>query len=92
MIRAALSGFRVITVERFPAFQMTATLLEHDQTGAKHIHVDRNDDASAFALGFRTPPASSNGVPHILEHTVLCGSRQFRVRDPFFRMLGNTHE
>ncbi|MFO7964603.1 MAG: insulinase family protein [Desulfobacterales bacterium] len=61
--------------------------LEHLPTGAQHIHISRDDAENTFAVGFKTVPADSTGVAHILEHTVLCGSRKFPVRDPFFSML-----
>lgn len=55
--------------------------------GALHIHLANGDPHRAFAVGFRTPPDDDTGLPHILEHTALCGSRRFPVRDPFFKML-----
>jgi Zn-dependent M16 (insulinase) family peptidase len=61
--------------------------LEHSSTGARHIHISSNDGENTFAVALRTVPKDSTGVAHILEHTVLCGSRQFPVRDPFFSML-----
>jgi Zn-dependent M16 (insulinase) family peptidase len=61
--------------------------LEHTATGARHIHVANQDRENAFAVIFRTIPRDSTGVAHILEHTVLCGSRRFPVRDPFFSMI-----
>ena len=61
--------------------------LEHDRTGARYIHIHCPDKENAFGVAFKTIPADSTGVAHILEHTVLCGSRKFPVRDPFFSML-----
>ena len=61
--------------------------LEHEVTGTKHIHISNKDKENTFAILFRTIPEDSTGVAHILEHTVLCGSRKFNVRDPFFSML-----
>lgn len=61
--------------------------LEHAATGAKHIHISNNDEENTFSVAFKTVPADSTGVAHILEHTVLCGSKKFPVRDPFFSML-----
>jgi Zn-dependent M16 (insulinase) family peptidase len=61
--------------------------LEHTSTGARHIHISSNDGENTFAVALRTVPKDSTGVAHILEHTVLCGSNQFPVRDPFFSML-----
>jgi Zn-dependent M16 (insulinase) family peptidase len=55
--------------------------------GLVHWHMDTDSPHCGFAIAFRTPPADGSGAPHILEHTVLCGSRRFPVRDPFFNML-----
>ncbi len=61
--------------------------LRHLPTGARHVHISREDSENAFSVAFKTVPADSTGVAHILEHTVLCGSEKFPVRDPFFSML-----
>ena len=58
----------------------------HRNTGARHIHLNSDDDNNAFLVAFRTVPQDSTGVAHILEHTSLCGSEKFPVRDPFFMM------
>ena len=62
-------------------------LLEHRDTGARHAHISRNDKENTFSVAFKTVPGDSTGVAHILEHTALCGSKKFPVRDPFFSML-----
>ena len=59
----------------------------HATTGARHFHLDAEDDNNAFLVAFLTVPRDSTGVAHILEHTSLCGSRRFPVRDPFFMMI-----
>jgi len=61
--------------------------LEHNATGAKHIHISRPDTENVFSVAFRTVPTDSTGVAHILEHTALCGSQKYGVRDPFFSMI-----
>ncbi|RJP79227.1 MAG: peptidase M16 [Desulfobacteraceae bacterium] len=61
--------------------------LLHRATGARHIHIANDDRENTFAVAFKTVPTDSTGVAHILEHTVLCGSRKFPVRDPFFSMI-----
>jgi presequence protease len=58
----------------------------HLPSGAQIIHIDNDDPENLFCLSFKTLPSSSNGAPHILEHTVLCGSKKFPVKDPFFSM------
>src|SRR6202049_3498660 len=60
--------------------------LEHERTGARHIHIECPDDNNAFAVFFATAPNDSTGVAHVLEHVVLAGSSRFPVRDPFFSM------
>jgi Zn-dependent M16 (insulinase) family peptidase len=59
-----------------PELELTAVHLEHDQTGAQHLHVARNDANNVFSIGFKTNPPDATGVPHILEHTTLCGSEK----------------
>lgn len=59
----------------------------HKGNGAKYVHISNDDEENTFSVAFKTVPADSTGVAHILEHTVLCGSRRFAVRDPFFSML-----
>ena len=61
--------------------------LDHEATGARHIHISNADRENTFGVAFKTVPSDSTGVAHILEHTVLCGSQRFPVRDPFFSML-----
>ena len=61
--------------------------LLHEATGARHIHISNADGENTFGVVFKTVPKDSSGVAHILEHTVLCGSRKYPVRDPFFSML-----
>lgn len=85
-----LHGYTVEKVEEVPELFLTTVALRHDQTGAKHLHVARDDDNNLFSVAFKTTPMDSTGVPHILEHTVLCGSKKFPVRDPFFKMLNRS--
>jgi presequence protease len=79
--------YRVLRVEALPEMNATAVLLDHPPSGARHLHVSRPDAENTFGVAFRTVPQDSTGVAHILEHTVLCGSERFPVRDPFFSML-----
>ena len=75
---------RVVPLERIRSFFYE---LEHLKTGARHIHISNKDAENTFSFAFKTVPVDSTGVAHILEHTVLCGSNRFPVRDPFFSML-----
>eukprot|EP00239_Pterosperma_sp_CCMP1384_P004603 CAMPEP_0197849842 /NCGR_PEP_ID=MMETSP1438-20131217/13379_1 /TAXON_ID=1461541 /ORGANISM="Pterosperma sp., Strain CCMP1384" /LENGTH=1115 /DNA_ID=CAMNT_0043462703 /DNA_START=99 /DNA_END=3446 /DNA_ORIENTATION=+ len=82
-----LHGFTVTSIEPVDEFSLTAYILTHDVTGAQYLHADCDDTNNSFNVCFRTVPDDSTGVAHILEHTVLCGSEKYPVRDPFFNML-----
>lgn len=82
-----LHGFTILTQEPLPALNSTLVRAVHQRTGAQLLHLACDDPNNVFAVAFRTPPADSTGVAHILEHTVLCGSQRYPVRDPFFAML-----
>lgn len=75
-------------VKHTPLEELQSTLVElvHIPTGARVIHIANQDPENLFCLSFQTLPNSSNGIAHILEHTVLCGSKKFPVKDPFFSM------
>uniref|UniRef100_A0A8D0GC63 Presequence protease, mitochondrial n=1 Tax=Sphenodon punctatus TaxID=8508 RepID=A0A8D0GC63_SPHPU len=85
-----IHGFTVNQVTAVPELFLTAVKLSHDATGAKYLHVAREDSNNLFSVQFRTTPMDSTGVPHILEHTVLCGSQKYPCRDPFFKMLNRS--
>lgn len=78
--------FRVTKVTEVPEIQCVLRELVHVPTGAEVMHISNNDPENLFCLSFQTLPASSNGIAHVLEHTVLCGSEKFPVKDPFFAM------
>jgi Zn-dependent M16 (insulinase) family peptidase len=80
-------NFTLTNISYIEEFKFNVLKFEHAQTGAILIHVDCDDTNNAFAVGFKTPPPDNTGLPHILEHVVLCGSQHFPVRDPFFKML-----
>jgi len=82
-----VSGFRVERVQEIPELRSSAYLFTHAKTGARLIHLYNEDDNNLFSIAFRTPVGDSTGVPHILEHSVLCGSKRFPVKDPFQEML-----
>ncbi len=82
-----IGGYRVERVESIAELDVTLVALVHPASGARHLHVANADAENAFSVAFKTVPADSTGVAHILEHTVLCGSRRYPVRDPFFSML-----
>ncbi len=82
-----LSGFVVDRVDEIAGIQARMIRLHHEKTGARYMHLARADSNRLFGVAFRTPPDDSTGVAHILEHTALCGSERYPVRDPFFSML-----
>jgi presequence protease len=80
-------GFDVVCQTELPELNATFVQLQHRASGARYVHLATADPNNLFAVAFRTPPDDSTGVAHILEHTVLCGSQRYPVRDPFFTML-----
>lgn len=83
----AISGYRIQHVSDLPVINAYLIQLVHEKTKAVHIHIANADKENTFGVFFRTVPTDSTGVAHILEHTVLCGSEKYKVRDPFFSML-----
>ncbi len=78
--------FRPVRAQRLPALDATVYEYVHAATGAKHVHIQTADTENSFAVAFRTVPKDSTGTAHVLEHTVLCGSEKYPVRDLFFAM------
>ena len=78
--------FTHIRSHTIPSLNIEIQEFKHKGTGARHIHMAADDDQNTFLVGFKTVPQDSTGVAHILEHTSLCGSKKFPVRDPFFMM------
>jgi len=81
-----IGGYTILRKERLDRLAGSYLELEHERTGARHLHVECPDDNNSFAVFFPTVPKDSTGVAHILEHVVLAGSQKFPVRDPFFSM------
>ncbi|MDH5327547.1 MAG: insulinase family protein [Gammaproteobacteria bacterium] len=73
--------------ETIASLNVTVEEYEHKQTGARHYHVAADNSENVFLVGLKTVPTDSTGVAHILEHTALCGSKNYPVRDPFFMMI-----
>jgi Zn-dependent M16 (insulinase) family peptidase len=86
-IGAELFGYRVESIIPLKEINAYAYRLGHLATGARHVHISTQDQENTFGVTFKTVPSDSTGVAHILEHTVLCGSEKYPVRDPFFSML-----
>ena len=80
-------AFEVLSVEEVSEYSVACVELLHVATGARWMHCGADDPNNVFNVAFRTTPTDSTGVAHILEHTALCGSDRYPVRDPFFNML-----
>ncbi len=80
-------NYRIQRIESLQEISSVFYELRHTGTGARHIHISNSDAENTFSVAFKTVPQDATGVAHILEHTVLCGSRHYPVRDPFFSML-----
>lgn len=79
-------GFTVETHEDLPEIDGSATVMRHE-SGARLLFLQNDDNDKAFSIGFKTPPTNDTGVFHILEHSVLCGSKKFPVKEPFVNLL-----
>jgi Zn-dependent M16 (insulinase) family peptidase len=80
-------SFEVVRTEDVPEYGAACTLYRHKKSGAELLSLSTDDDNKCFGITFRTPPRDSTGVPHILEHSVLCGSRKYTTKDPFVQLL-----
>ncbi|MDR1778115.1 MAG: insulinase family protein [Desulfovibrio sp.] len=80
-------GFELLREDSFREIGGTARLWRHKATGAQLLSVINHDENKCFGVTFRTPPSNSTGVAHILEHSVLCGSRKYPVKEPFVELL-----
>lgn len=89
-IGSVYHGFKCEDIQKVPEFNLIAYRLVHEKTRTEYLHINRPDSNNVFSINFRTTPFDSTGLPHILEHTVLCGSKKFPVRDPFFKMLNRS--
>jgi len=86
----SISGFSILRVVPIEAMRLTAYEMEHVKTGAKVLHLHAFDRENLYAIGFRTPPADSTGLPHILEHSVLAGSEKYPLKDAFKELMRST--
>ncbi len=84
---ATLHGFTVQSVEQLPEIDGEAYVLLHEASKAKLLYLKNEDNNKAFSIAFKTPPADNTGTFHILEHSVLCGSAKFPVKEPFVNLL-----
>lgn len=82
-----LNAYEVVLTEDLPDLKSKGYLLKHKKSGARVLLMENDDENKVFTIGFRTPSSDSTGVPHIMEHSVLCGSRDFPVKDPFVELV-----
>ncbi len=82
-----LYGFELIREMNIPEVNSKASLYRHAKTGAELLSLENNDENKVFGIAFRTPPRNSTGVPHIMEHSVLNGSRKYPVKEPFVELM-----
>ncbi|MFQ8841500.1 MAG: hypothetical protein ACLR8P_11870 [Clostridium fessum] len=82
-----LKSYQIVNEKHVKELNSEGILLEHKKTGARVFLLSNDDENKVFCIGFRTPPSDSTGVPHIMEHSVLCGSAKFPVKDPFVELV-----
>ena len=80
-------AYEMIQQEELKGIRSRGCLLRHKRSGARVLLIENDDDNKVFSIGFRTPPKDSTGVPHIMEHSVLCGSKNFPAKDPFVELV-----
>ena len=81
------SSFKLVRTQEIDSLNLVVEEYDHLKTGAKHYHLASDNSENVFLVALRTMPMDSTGVAHILEHTALCGSKNYPVRDPFFMMI-----
>lgn len=87
MKRNVLEKYELILQKTLKDLKTEGYLLRHKKSGARVLLMENDDENKVFSIGFRTPPENSTGVPHIMEHSVLCGSKNFPVKDPFVELV-----
>lgn len=87
IVNQPCQGFMVKKKTYIDEIHSWGYLLEHIKSGAKCLYLANNDDNKVFSISFRTPPSDDSGIPHILEHSSLCGSRKYRLKEPFVDLV-----
>ena len=82
-----LCAYELQKEEDLKGIKAKGYLLRHRKSGARIVYIENDDNNKVFSIGFRTPPSDSTGVPHIMEHSVLCGSKNFPAKDPFVELV-----
>lgn len=84
---ADVKNYKLLKEENLKGIKAKGYLLRHEKSGARVVYIENDDNNKVFSIGFRTPPSDSTGVPHIMEHSVLCGSKNFPAKDPFVELV-----
>ncbi len=84
------NGWKVLSVTEIPQYKSECIWLKHERTGMETFHMKNNDEENLFAFSFKTLPADSRGTAHILEHSVLCGSEHYPLKDPFIVLINQS--
>src|SRR5512138_1761337 len=80
-------GFELVKEQLIPEINTRAKLYRHVKTGAQLLSMENDDENKVFGISFYTPPEDSTGIAHIMEHSVLCGSRKYPVKEPFVELI-----
>ena len=84
------NGWKVLDVTEISEYKSECVWLRHEKTGMEVFHMKNEDEENLFAFGFKTLPADSRGTAHILEHSVLCGSEHYPLKDPFIVLVNQS--
>ena len=87
MNKEIITGYSLEEEKSLCDIDSAGYVLRHKKSGARVILIENDDNNKTFCIGFRTPPADDTGVAHIMEHSVLCGSKKFPVKDPFMELV-----
>lgn len=82
-----IKGYELVCEEKLKDLNSLGVQFKHKKTGARVVVISNDDENKVFSIGFRTPPSDNTGVPHIIEHSVLCGSKEFPSKDPFVELV-----
>ena len=86
-VNEKVHGFRLMETKEIPEIASQCFLFEHEKSGAKLFFVSNEDDNKVFSIAFRTPPIDDTGAAHIVEHSTLCGSKKFPLKEPFVELV-----
>ncbi|MDD4056910.1 MAG: insulinase family protein, partial [Bacilli bacterium] len=82
-----INQYQILQEKRIKELNSQATLFKHKKSGARVLVFKNDDNNKVFSIGFKTPPANNTGLPHILEHSVLCGTRKYPVKEVFVELM-----